>query len=170
MHSKRPIAIVGFMGCGKTAVARSLATQLNCEMVDLDEQITNLNGRTPAELISQDGERVFRSIESAALEELLRTGFDGVVALGGGCWIQSANRVLLAEHKAVTVWIDTPFEVCWQRIEVGEEVRPLAPTKEEARTLFEGRRSIYELADIGISGSNLQAEQIARQVELAIRS
>ena len=158
------------MGCGKTAVAGILAARLGCQMVDLDERITNLRGRTPAEVISQQGEQVFRSIESAALEELLRSGFDGVVALGGGCWIQSANRVLLAEHKAITVWIDTPFEVCWQRIEVGEEVRPLAPTKEEARTLFERRRNIYELADIGISGSNMEAEQIARQVEIAIRS
>jgi shikimate kinase len=170
MHQQRPIAIVGFMGCGKTAVARILAAQLNREMVDLDERITELTGHTPAELISKEGEQPFRSIESAALVELLRSGFEGVVALGGGCWIQSTNRVLLAERDALTVWIDIPFEICWQRIETAQEVRPLAPTKQEARILFDRRRGIYELAGIRITSSNEAVEQIARQVELAIRS
>ena len=158
------------MGCGKTAVAKILAAELKREMVDLDQRITNLQGRTPAALISEEGEQSFRSIETQTLDELLQSGFEGVISLGGGCWIQSTNRALLAESRVMTVWIDTPFEVCWQRIEAAQEVRPLARTKEQAKALFDRRRGIYELADIRISTSNESAEHIAEQVERAIRN
>src|SRR4030095_11637875 len=90
------IAIVGFMGCGKTAVAKILAAELKREMVDLDQRITNLQGRTPAALISEEGEQSFRSIETQTLDELLQSGFEGVISLGGGCWRQATNRALSA--------------------------------------------------------------------------
>ena len=58
------IVITGFMGCGKTRVARELARHLNLTMVDLDERITEKEGRSPAQLIVEEGEEAFRLIES----------------------------------------------------------------------------------------------------------
>jgi shikimate kinase len=157
------------MGCGKTAVAKIVAAELNREIVDLDERITEREGRTPGEIISKDGEPAFRSLETNVLNDVLRHAFAGIVALGGGCWIELRNRMLLGEHKAVTIWIDTPFEVCWQRIEVAEEIRPLAPTKAEARALFERRRRIYKLADIRIENLNDESlEALASRTKAAI--
>jgi len=141
------------MGCGKTAVARLVAAELNREMVDLDDLITERHGRTAGQIISEDGEVQFRSIETRVLSELLDSGFAGVLSLGGGAWIESANRKLLSKNNALTIWLNTPLEVCWQRIEAAEEVRPLAPTKDEAKSLFERRRAVYELADIHVKSS-----------------
>ena len=144
------LIITGFMGCGKTQVARELARRLNLEMIDLDESISNREGRSPAQLIVEDGEAAFRSIESEVLRGLLETEGEGVIALGGGAWIQAINRELIQQNGGTTVWLDAPFEICWARIEASEDVRPLGKTREQAQALFHRRRPIYQLADIHI--------------------
>ncbi len=166
-----PIAIVGFMGCGKTAVAQLLAGLLDRKVIDLDELITQQHERTPAEIISEDGETAFRSIETSALKELLQSGFDGVVSIGGGGWIELANRRLLEESGAIPVWLDAPFEVCWQRIESATEVRPMAPTKDKARSLFEQRQPVYRTATIRVATrSDDCLESLVARVKAAIES
>jgi len=146
-----PVAIVGFMGCGKTAVAQMLAALLARRVVDLDEHITRQYKRTPAEIINEDGEPAFRSVETSVLKDLLLSDFDGVLSIGGGGWIESTNRRLLEDIGAITIWLDTPFEVCWQRIESGREVRPMAPTKDKAKALFDERKPVYQAALIRIA-------------------
>ena len=150
MNVRAPIVIIGFMACGKTEVARVVAKQLNLKMIDLDEEITSSERRSPAELIREEGEGSFRNIETATLHRLLERNEANVIALGGGAWIQPANRQLLAEKKATIVWLDTPFEICWNRIESSSEDRPLGTTKEQATELFKQRYPIYELAPIRI--------------------
>jgi shikimate kinase len=168
--SDKPIAIVGFMGCGKTAVARMVAAHLERPMADLDELIIERHGRTPAEIISGDGESAFRSVETNRLRELLNSGFVGVLSLGGGAWIESANRKLLAEKEALTIWLDTPFDVCWQRIEAAEEIRPLAPTREQAKLLFDQRCETYALAKIHLkSSTNEGLDSVALRVKSVIQ-
>jgi shikimate kinase len=144
------LIITGFMGCGKTQVARELARHLNLEMVDLDDSITKREGRSPAQLIVEDEEAAFRSIESDVLRELLQSNEAGVIALGGGAWIQETNRELIKQHSCVSIWLDAPFEICWARIEASGDERPLGKTREQAQALFERRRPIYELADVHI--------------------
>lgn len=150
MKQRGPIVITGFMGCGKTRIARELAQRLNILMVDLDETITQREGRTPAQIIVNDGEPAFRTIETNVLRSLLRTRVAGVIALGGGAWIQEANRALIDEHSCLSVWLDAPFEVCWPRIEASGDDRPLGKTMEEALALYERRKPIYQLARIHI--------------------
>jgi len=138
------------MGCGKSGVAYELARRCNLVMVDLDNFITEREGRSPAQFIVEDGEATFRSIESNALRELLEANVAGVVALGGGAWIQETNRELIQQYSGTTVWLDAPFEICWARIEASGDVRPLGKTREQAQALFDRRRPIYQLADIHI--------------------
>ena len=146
----KPIVITGFMGCGKSRVARALARNLNVAFVDLDESITARMGRTPAQLITEDGERAFRAIETATLRDVLHSRAAGVIALGGGAWIEAANRQLIDEYSCASVWLDVPFEVCWSRIESGSEDRPLGKTRNEAQARYEQRRPVYELATIHV--------------------
>jgi shikimate kinase len=143
----RRIVILGFMGCGKTTVAKALARKLDAEFIDLDTFVTEHEGRSPAEIIQADGETVFRQIESAALNEVLTTTDARVIALGGGTWTIPANRTLIALHDCLSVWLDAPFDLCWQRIiDSGKTVRPLAPDRETARDRFADRRDSYSLA------------------------
>ncbi len=163
--SNQQIIILGFMGTGKTTVARELGRKLNCPAIDLDELITSQVGRTPNEIIEQDGEEKFRELETQMLRQVLQDAEARVVALGGGAWTTAANRQLLNEHGALTVWLDAAFELCWQRIEAHEEVRPLAHSRAVAEQLYHERRPVYELANARISVSENESQsEIATKI------
>jgi len=164
----RPIVITGFMGCGKSRVARELAQHLQVTMVDLDRVITEREGRSPAQLIVEDGEAYFRSIESTVLRDLLQSGVDGVIALGGGAWIEETNRNLINEYSCASVWLDTPFEVCWMRIEASADDRPLGKTREQAWGLYERRRPIYQLAGIHVQILEDNLPELILRIERAV--
>jgi shikimate kinase len=159
------IIIIGFMGAGKSTVARALALRLSEVMADLDELITKSEGRSPAEIIEEDGETHFRVIETQTLREVLSAGAPAIVAVGGGAWTIAENRKLIADHGALAVWLDAPFELCWKRIKAGSHVRPLARSLERAKQLYRERRSSYALANarIAIEESDT-AEEIAIKV------
>lgn len=154
------IAITGFMGCGKTRVARALAQRWNMEVFDLDEEITSRKGRSPAEIIVDEGEEAFRVIESEVLRELLATNSARVIALGGGAWIGETNRDLIHEHGYLSIWLDVPFAVCWSRIKASDEERPLGRTREQAQALYDQRKPIYRLATIHIPVSTENPEEL----------
>ena len=166
----RRVVIVGFMGCGKTTVAGALARQLGCAMVDLDSFITDREGHTPAEIIVQDSEPSFREIETRALEVVLEKHEARVIALGGGAWMIEANRALVAQHDCLSVWLDAPFELCWQRIQSSGTTRPLAPDRESAGALYDSRRRVYGLAKIRIDSRKMKGlDEIAIEVETQLK-
>ncbi|MEO8436104.1 MAG: shikimate kinase [Pyrinomonadaceae bacterium] len=165
MKKSRSIVITGFMGSGKTTIADALARRLDCSMVDLDSFIAECEGRTPARIIAEDGEPAFREIESNALRDSLTQIEVGVIALGGGAWTIAANRQLIEQHDCVTVWLDAPFDLCWERIAgTSNSIRPLAPDRELARELYNRRRSTYEMAalKVELDGSEDAAGVAAR--------
>lgn len=146
----KPIVITGFMGCGKTHVARELARRLDVIMIDLDEWIAEHTGRTAAQWIVEEGEPAFRRVESEKLREVLQSGKAKVIALGGGAWIEAANRELIDHYGCLSVWLDVPFELCWARIESSEEDRPLGRTRDQALALYEQRKPVYQLAKLHV--------------------
>src|SRR6266850_4592594 len=151
MNKDRRLVIVGFMGCGKTTVAEALAQRLGCAMVDLDSFITAREGHTPAEIIVQDSEPSFREIETRALKVVLKENAARVIALGGGAWMIEANRALVAQHDCLTVWLDAPFELCWERIQSGGTLRPMAPDRATAENLYHVRRVSYKTSELRIA-------------------
>jgi shikimate kinase len=148
------IVITGFMAAGKTAVARALAAELQCAWLDLDEFIAARDRRSVPAIIDADGEARFRELDTAALRAALATDAH-VLALGGGTWTVARNRTLIAEHDCVTVWLDAPFELCWQRIATSNNVRPLARDAAAARARYDERRACYQLAahHVRVSGT-----------------
>jgi shikimate kinase len=163
--TNQQIVIIGFMGTGKTTVARELGRKLNCLAVDLDELIARRESRSPSEIIEQDGESAFRRIEAQLLCEVLEEGRADIIAVGGGAWTIAANRQLIAERRAISVWLDADFELCWKRIESGNEARPLARSREMAERLYGERRPVYELADARVTVSESDsAAEIATKV------
>jgi shikimate kinase len=171
MRFRGPLVITGFMGCGKSQVARALAQHFDLPLIDLDDKIATLHGRTAAQLIDQAGEAVFRAIETTTLSKLLQTNNDAVIALGGGAWITETNRELIAAHGGVAIWLDTPFAVCWQRIEASAEDRPLGRTRVQAEQLFNQRRPTYQLAGIHVTVMDHErvSDTVAR-IEAALSS
>ncbi|HEY0375323.1 MAG TPA: shikimate kinase [Pyrinomonadaceae bacterium] len=163
----RAVVITGFMGAGKTTVASALAERLGRPLIDLDRFIAAREGRTAQMIIDEDGEPRFREIESQALRDALKTGA-GVIALGGGTWTIERNRALLAEHGCHTVWLDAPFELCWQRIESAVNTRPLARERGQAQSLYHERRAHYSRARLRLEVKDgMSARAIA---ELIVRA
>jgi shikimate kinase len=165
--STRRIVILGFMACGKTTVGEELARQLNCGFIDLDSFIISREGRSAADIIMQDGEGAFRELETLALRDVLQDRKVHVIALGGGTWVVPANRTIVALYDCLTVWLDTPFETCWQRIESAKAARPLAPDRETAKRRFDERRDFYALAERRIEVET--RDSIERVVEKLFR-
>lgn len=149
----RILFLVGFMASGKTTIGRVLAERLKVPFIDLDEEIVRAAGCTIAEMIQRDGEAAFRQLETECLRQAASRGF-AVISLGGGAFVQPINREIVAQ-SGVSIWLDAPFELCWQRIQQDAVVRPLAPTEAEARARYEQRIPIYEEAQVRIK---IQAE------------
>jgi shikimate kinase len=146
----QPIIITGFMAAGKTTVAHAISRKLKCQMIDLDDFITERMGRTPQAIIDEEGEQRFRELESQALSDVLETGNAQTIALGGGTWMIPDNRSLIKERNAFMVWLDAPFELCWQRIASENSLRPLARDFASARELYHRRRAVYDQATLRI--------------------
>lgn len=160
------IVIVGFMGSGKSTVAQALARRLNSTMIDLDAEIARTDGRSPKQIIEEEGETAFRQIESRVLKQVLKQNETArVIALGGGAWTLPSNRALIEEDGAISVWLDAPFELCWQRIAGSGSERPLARNESQARVLYEERRASYSSAKLHIKAiENKSADQLADEV------
>ena len=107
------VYLVGFMGAGKTTVARALARRLGWRVVDIDEQIEQREHQTVADLFAKRGEPYFRTAERAALAEQLASRHV-VVATGGGTFVDPQNRALI-NGDGVSVWLDVPIDAA-QRI------------------------------------------------------
>ena len=170
MNNRRQIIITGFMGSGKTTIARGLARILGREMLDLDQVIAEREGRTAREIIEQDGEDAFREIETRNLSEVLVNTSPGVIALGGGAWTLESNRNLINQRGGITVWLDAPFELCWDRILLSGGGRPLARDEEQARMLYTERRPQYALAKLHVQVSaDKSTHDISAEIAQALR-
>jgi shikimate kinase len=145
-----PLVLLGFMAAGKTSVAAALAEKSGCKWIDLDELIEASEGKNIAQIFEAVGETVFREIETETLKEVLSKKIFQIVALGGGTWTIEDNRRLAKESGFTSVWLDAPFELCWERIKKEKNKRPLATKKTAARKLFVERQKIYEQTDLRV--------------------
>ncbi len=141
------VALTGFMGVGKSSVARHLAMLLGCERVDLDTFIEETEGRRIHELIDTEGIEFYREVETRSLRRVLSESGAQIVSLGGGAWTVEENRTLLKGQGLTSVWLESTFQHCWQNIRMSKKERPLARNKTVARKLFDERQKIYALAD-----------------------
>ncbi len=169
MNKDIRIALTGFMGVGKSSVARHLAQMVKTRRIDLDHYIEQKEKRQIAEIIDSDGIERYREIESECLASAVEERNARILSLGGGTWTIPANRELLRSHGYTSVWLESTFEHCWLNISFSRKDRPLARNKVEAMKLFEERQKVYCLADwhfIVRSGftSHDVAEKIAEEI------
>jgi shikimate kinase len=158
------IILTGFMGVGKSTVAKHLASMLGCDRLDLDAEIVDRERKSVAGIIEEHGIDEFRRIESEVLAHVLGNGAR-VIALGGGAWTIPANRELIKSRNFSSIWLETGFDHCWLNIVNSKRIRPLARNKSEALRLFEERRKVYCLADWHfVIKSGFNSYDVARQI------
>jgi shikimate kinase/3-dehydroquinate synthase len=137
----RHVALVGFMGAGKTTLGPSLAERLGRPFVSVDDVVAELSGRTIPEIFEEDGEAAFRALEERAAAEVLGRRELAVVELGGGGLGAPLTRDVL-RTSAFTLFLDTPVDESWKRV-AGSD-RPLARDESSFRALYDERRPLYE--------------------------
>jgi shikimate kinase/membrane protein YdbS with pleckstrin-like domain len=140
----RALALLGFMACGKTTVARLVAERTGLPFRDLDDAIVEVSGVTIPQLFRARGEAAFRQLEASLLSDVLEPGT--VVALGGGTPIGDANWRAIRE-RAVTVWLDAPLDALLARAD--RDARPVlgGRTDAEVAALYQSRLGRYQEAD-----------------------
>ncbi len=150
---KLNVALTGMPGSGKTTVGKALATALNREFYDVDLVIEEKTGRTPSQIILEEGENRFREIESEVVFELSKKS-SAVIALGGGSLLREVNREYLSRNS-VTVYLKRDLE------SLITDNRPLSKSV-GVKALYEQRKPIYESADITVE--NVTVDKAVKEI------
>ena len=155
---KDKIFLVGFMGSGKSTVGPLLAARLGWDFMDLDRQIEREQGKPIREIFELQGEPEFRRIEARHLQSLKERAAC-VVALGGGAFVQAANRPIVAE-LGVSVFLDCRLEVIRARCPANGN-RPLFAAPEQVKDLYAFRQPFYRMSDFSVDASDIEPAQVA---------
>lgn len=139
--------MTGFMGVGKSTVAKCLSQFLKIKHIDLDKFIESNENQPIREMIEEKGEDYFRDVETESLRQIIEETDFKIISLGGGAWIQERNRKLIKDHGCTTIWLESTFEHCWRNITTSKNVRPLIRDRTSTKKLFDERQKFYCLAD-----------------------
>jgi len=163
---KTNVALIGFMGSGKTAVGRALAKKLNRKFVELDLLIEQKAGKSIPEIFQQDGEIAFRELEIEATKEIAREKYL-VIACGGGIVLNKINIDRLKE-ESVIVYLTASPRVILKRVSGEAGQRPLLEVDNPTltiRELLRFRKPFYErAADISIDTTKLDIDSVVDQI------
>jgi shikimate kinase len=168
------IALVGYRGCGKTAVAQLTALRLGWDWVDADVEIELRAGKSIAAIFADDGEEAFRDLETAVLEELLRRE-KTVLALGGGVVLREENQQQLLSSRMLnrgrTVWLRASPKTLWARIQADPATTARRPNLtatggvEEVKRLLKIRSPLYqECADFTVDTERKSPDEVAEKI------
>ncbi|HET9025116.1 MAG TPA: shikimate kinase [Burkholderiaceae bacterium] len=151
--------LVGFMGAGKSTVARAMGRATGWRVEDIDELIEARERRPIAAIFAQHGEAYFRQLERQALGELLPERHV-VVATGGGTFAETDNRALMLADGAV-VWLDLPLPRVIERVPADGR-RPLAADRAQLEQLYTRRQLAYAHAHLRVDASRPVPEVVER--------
>jgi shikimate kinase len=167
---KTSVALIGFMGVGKSAVAKVLAEKLGKKLVEMDSEIVQKSGKS-IDQIFNEGEIAFRELEIEVVKEIAKQR-NQVISCGGGVVLNKINMDRLSQDSVI-VWLSASPGVILQRTRKDARKRPLL--KENSKTsdireLLRFRKPFYErAADIKIDTSKLDVQAVVDQILIKLK-
>jgi shikimate kinase len=155
------IYLVGFMGAGKSSVARALGKRLDWKVEDIDVRIERVERRDIPTIFREAGEPYFRAREREALLQLLPER-GAVVASGGGTFADPANRELMLRDGLV-IWLDAPLATVLARVPLDGR-RPLATDRLAMEQLYNQRLAAYRLAHFRVDAGRDSVEELVDHI------
>ncbi|HWZ74652.1 MAG TPA: helix-turn-helix transcriptional regulator [Casimicrobiaceae bacterium] len=149
------IALIGLRGAGKSTLGRMLADDLRVPFVELNRNIERLAGCPVTEIYSLYGSAGYRRYELRALDEVIKTHTNAVIATPGGLVSEPATLSLLLTH-CFTIWLQATPEDHMKRVIAQGDMRPMAGNKEameDLRRILAGRVDFYAKADVSFNTS-----------------
>jgi shikimate kinase len=163
---KTNIALIGFMGTGKTAVGQALAKKLHRQLIEIDIIIERMAGKSIPEIFKKDGEISFRELEIAAIQKVA-AGKNFVIACGGGAVLNTINIDRLKE-TAVIINLTASSPVILKRTSLDGGARPLLNGEQSVQRIQElkkFRKPFYDrAADFSVNTSRLSVESVTDKI------
>jgi len=153
------VYLVGFMGAGKSTVARSLGRRLGWRVEDIDELVEAQERCPVSEIFATRGERYFRVAERDVLRRLMLADHI-VVATGSGTYVDGENRAAINANGAA-IWLDLPWTAAVARVPADGR-RPLAQDRARFEALFQARRLAYQEAHLRLDATCPVEELVER--------
>lgn len=159
------IFLIGFMGTGKSTVAKALKKETGAEIIEMDQLIAQRENQSISQIFEEKGEAYFRNLETELLTEL-QSGEKYIVSCGGGVPMREKNVLKMKKSGRVVLLTALP-ETVLERVKDNHD-RPLLQNRksvEGIRELMEQRREKYEAAaDVKVATDGKSAETIAREI------
>jgi shikimate kinase len=163
------LALIGFMGTGKTTVGRLVAEALHFEFLDTDEIIQSHTGKSVTEIFAQDGEPAFREMERRVVREL-SSKTKTVISTGGGLPTNAENLALLKSFCLVACLWSAPEKI-WERVK-NQSHRPLlhgSDPQKKIRELLAAREPFYKQADVLVNVDLRSVREVVQQMVVQFR-
>lgn len=160
----RSIFLIGMMASGKSKTGPQLAKLLNYKFIDVDNLVEKV-AQKPIELIfKEDGENMFRELESKCLQEIIKL-HSVIVSTGGGVITKKENWGIL--RQGLVIWLDTDHKVALDRLKKDKNQRPLLKGEnisQEYIAIYNSRKELYAQADIRIKVENQSVEELSMNI------
>jgi shikimate dehydrogenase len=167
---KTSLALIGFMGSGKSTVCKLLARKLGKKLVEIDKLIIVQAGKPITRIFKEDGEAAFRKLEADVISALAAAPGQ-VVDCGGGIVLNPVNIERL-KQQAVVVYLQANLDTVLKRVGRGYS-RPLLNTTDRAgavKELMQVRGPLYEqAADIIVDTSSLRVNEVANEIIIRLK-
>lgn len=167
------IFLIGMPGVGKTYWAGLLAKQYACRMIDLDEYITQQEGKTATEIFAAEGETVFREYETTYLQQITSNHINEkvIVACGGGTPAFNDNIRLMKENGCV-VYLQADYSTLQDRLQE-DDTRPLlsaeGTVEEILIKLYSLRQPYYQQAHYTLDANHITITDFDKIIALCTK-
>lgn len=165
------IILLGYMGSGKSTIAKKLSQNIHLEAFDLDEIIEQSQKKSITELFSERGEVYFRKLEHSTLVEVVSDSKAFILSLGGGTPCYANNHLLLQREDVLSIYLKASIDELYHRLQNEIEKRPLLTSKNPndlkefiAKHLFE-RSYFYNQAKYTILTDGKTVDEIVLEIQ-----